>query len=103
MRPTDDTLIAMGDIRARFKLGRTAAYGLVRRPDFPARVVISARCHRWWASEVDAFAAQLRESPPPGRSGSTRRTVTQNPSGSAVVPRRTGGRRPASRAGRKPS
>ena len=55
-----DRLISIGDIRSLFKLGRTAAYELTHRPDFPAPVPISPRCYRWWASEVEAFAAALR-------------------------------------------
>jgi predicted DNA-binding transcriptional regulator AlpA len=53
-------LISIGDIRNLFKLGRTAAYELTHRPEFPAPVPVSSRCYRWWASEVDAFAATLR-------------------------------------------
>jgi predicted DNA-binding transcriptional regulator AlpA len=60
-RWTSDRLISIGDIRKLFNLGRTAAYELTHRPDFPEPVPISSRCYRWWASEVDAFA----DSPPP--------------------------------------
>jgi len=59
MRSTDDSLIAIADIRTIFKLGRTAAYQLTHRPDFPAVVRVSPRCYRWWASEVETFAAEL--------------------------------------------
>jgi predicted DNA-binding transcriptional regulator AlpA len=59
-RWTSDRLIDIGDIRKLFKLGRTAAYELTHRPDFPEAVPISSRCYRWWASEVDAFADSLR-------------------------------------------
>ena len=62
-----DELITMTEIRAKFKLGRTAGYELVRRPDFPARIVISPRCHRWLRGEVDAFSETLREHPVPGQ------------------------------------
>jgi predicted DNA-binding transcriptional regulator AlpA len=55
-----DRLISIADIRALFKLGRTAAYELTHRPEFPDRVEISPRCYRSWASEVDEFAATLR-------------------------------------------
>jgi predicted DNA-binding transcriptional regulator AlpA len=55
-----DALISIADIRKRFKLGRTAAYELTHRPEFPDPVPISQRCYRWWASEVNAFAASLR-------------------------------------------
>src|ERR1700735_510138 len=48
-RWTSDTLISIGDISELFKLGRTAAYELTQRPDFPEPVPISPRCHRWWA------------------------------------------------------
>lgn len=55
-----DRLLCIGDIRAFFKLGRTAAYELTHRPDFPAPVIVSTRCYRWWASEVTAFATSMR-------------------------------------------
>jgi predicted DNA-binding transcriptional regulator AlpA len=96
MRTTDDTLIGIADIRTIFKLGRTAAYDLVRRPDFPARVVISARCHRWWASEVDAFAARLQAPISPVRSAPARAAAAPyHASPSAPLARRTGHERPA--------
>ena len=52
--------VRYGDIRNLFKLGRTAAYELTHRPEFPEPVPVSSRCYRWWASEVDAYAATLR-------------------------------------------
>jgi predicted DNA-binding transcriptional regulator AlpA len=58
-----DKLIGIQDIRELFQLGRTAAYELTRRPDFPNPVVVSPRCYRWWATEVAAFAASLRREP----------------------------------------
>ncbi len=60
-----DHLISIREIRAMFGLGRTAAYELTHRPGFPAAVRISARCYRWWAAEVAAFAAALRQQPQP--------------------------------------
>jgi predicted DNA-binding transcriptional regulator AlpA len=80
-----DNLITMKEIRAKFRLGRTAGYELVRRPDFPARIVISPRCHRWVQGEVDAFGETIRDRPvtrgvaiirqaqPPGRAAAPRR------------------------------
>ena len=59
-RWANDALIGIADIRKRFKLGRTTAYELTHRLGFPDPVRISPRCYRWWASEVDAFAASLR-------------------------------------------
>jgi predicted DNA-binding transcriptional regulator AlpA len=59
-RWASDALITIADIRKRFRLGRTAAYELTYRPGFPDPVPISPRCYRWWASEVDKFAASLR-------------------------------------------
>lgn len=58
-----DTLIDIGEICRMFKLGRTAAYGLTHRREFPDPVVLSPRCYRWWASEVAAFAADLQQHP----------------------------------------
>ena len=60
-----DSLIGITEIRRIFKLGRTAAYELTHRPGFPDPVPISPRCYRWWASEVDGFAAALRREPTP--------------------------------------
>ena len=59
-RPDADWLMSISDIRMLFKLGRTAAYQLTRRPGFPAPVQLSRRCLRWWASEIDAYAETPR-------------------------------------------
>jgi predicted DNA-binding transcriptional regulator AlpA len=59
-RPGADRLISVGDIRALFKLGRTAAYELTHRPGSPAPVQVSSRCLRWWATEVDTYAGALQ-------------------------------------------
>jgi predicted DNA-binding transcriptional regulator AlpA len=95
-RPDGDRLISVSDIRALFKLGRTAAYELTRRPGFPAPVQVSRRCLRWWASEVDAYADALQ------REGAQRRTRTAPPhaDGAAAQPRRITGTVRAAR-GRK--
>lgn len=87
----DGKLITIAEIRAKFRLGRTAAYELVRRPGFPPRIVVSPRCHRWLESEVDAFVAALRD-----RSGPVGRDARHaQPSGRAAVPLRlTGTSRP---------
>lgn len=92
-RWVNDKLISITDIRTLFKLGRTAAYELTHRPGFPDPVPISPRCYRWWASEVDAFAATLRRE----RVGTGARQVKKprlpDP---AMPPRRIAGRvRPA--------
>jgi predicted DNA-binding transcriptional regulator AlpA len=88
-------LITMKEIRAKFRLGRTAAYELVRRPDFPARIVVSARCHRWLESEVDAFGEALRDHPAPRRAPAGRRA---QPPGPAATPRRLTGEKHPVRA-----
>jgi predicted DNA-binding transcriptional regulator AlpA len=69
-----DRLMSVSDIRMLFKLGRTAAYQLTRRPGFPAPVQLSRRCLRWWASEIDAYAETLQRE---GAQRRTRRTTTQ--------------------------
>jgi len=76
---SSDRLIRIEDIRSLFKLGRTAAYELTHRPEFPEPVPISSRCYRWWASEVDAFAANLRRKRDlsVGGDGSQRATMPQ--------------------------
>jgi predicted DNA-binding transcriptional regulator AlpA len=63
-----DHLIGIREIRTLFGLGRTAVYELVHRPGFPAVVPVSTRSHRWWESEVRAFATTLQaEGPRPVR------------------------------------
>ena len=102
-RWTTDRLISIGDIRTLFQLGRTAAYELTHRPEFPEPVPISSRCYRWWASEVDAFAANLRRKRPDqsvGGDGSQRTTKPQTPH-PATPPRRITGKVRAARARRK--
>jgi predicted DNA-binding transcriptional regulator AlpA len=90
---TDDSLITIGDIREFFKLGRTAAYELTHRPEFPNPVPVSPRCYRWWASEVRAFAATLRRERTQGCHQTTARLRPPHP---ATPPRRiTGQLRPA--------
>ena len=59
-RGHDDYLIGIREIRALFDLGRTAAYELVHRPGFPAVIPVSSHSHRWWESEVRAFAKTLQ-------------------------------------------
>ena len=102
-RWTTDRLISIGDIRSLFKLGRTAAYELTHRPEFPEPVPISPRCYRWWASEVDAFAANLRRKRPDrsvGGDGSQRATKPQTPR-PATPPRHITGKVRAARARRE--
>ena len=99
-RPGTDRLISVGDIRALFKLGRTAAYELTRRPGFPAPVAVSRRCLRWWASEVTAYADALqREAAPRG----TRRAATRETDSPTAVPRRITGTVRAARDRREPA
>jgi hypothetical protein len=43
-RSASDELISIADIRRLFKLGRTAAYELTHRPEFPDHVEISPHC-----------------------------------------------------------
>jgi predicted DNA-binding transcriptional regulator AlpA len=101
-RWANDALITIADIRKRFKLGRTAAYELTHRPGFPDPVPISPRCYRWWASEVDAFAASLRhEKVSQAAAGSPRKEKPQAP-GPATPVRITGTIR-AARTHRKAS
>ena len=93
-RWTSDRLISIGDIRKLFKLGRTAAYELTHRPDFPEPVPISSRCYRWWVSEVVAFADSLRcKSPDQSvRGGGSQRATKPQTSHPAAPPRRITGK-----------
>jgi predicted DNA-binding transcriptional regulator AlpA len=104
-RSTSDRLISIADIRALFKLGRTAAYELTHRPDFPAPVPISPRCYRWWASEVEAFADSLRRKPPgqSAGSGGIQRVPKPREPYPATPPRRITGKVRAARARREAS
>lgn len=84
-----DQLVSVSDIRMLFKLGRTAAYELTRRPGFPAPVHLSRRCLRWWASEIDAYAETLQRE---GVQRRTRRTTTtQHANSPGARPRRITG------------
>jgi predicted DNA-binding transcriptional regulator AlpA len=90
---TDDSLLTIGDIREFFKLGRTAAYELTHRPEFPDPVPVSPRCYRWWASEVCEFAVTLRHE---RAQGCHQRTSRPRPPHPTAPPRRiTGQLRPA--------
>jgi len=94
---SSDRLISIEEIRKLFTLGRTAAYELTHRPEFPEPVPLSSRCYRWWASEVDAFAANLRRKPPDqsaGGDGSQRATKRQTPRPATPLRRITGKVRP---------
>ncbi len=99
LRLDGDQLISIADIRSIFKLGRTAAYDLTRRPGFPDPVRVSPRCYRWLASEVGAFAATL----PRQR---TQRAPQQaarpcHPADGAAAPRRIAGTVRPARASKK--
>ncbi len=96
-RWTTDRLISIGDIRSFFKLGRTAAYELTHRPEFPEPVPVSPRCYRWWASEVDEYAAALRLKRSQQSAGATQRATKPNASHRAPPPRRITGKVRAAR------
>ena len=96
-RWTTDRLMSIGDIRNLFKLGRTAAYELTHRPEFPEPVPVSPRCYRWWASEVEAYAATLRLKRSHQSAGATRRATEPNALYRATPPRRITGKVRAAR------
>jgi predicted DNA-binding transcriptional regulator AlpA len=101
-RWANDALVSIADIRKRFKLGRTAAYELTHRLGFPDPVRISPRCYRWWASEVDTFAASLRrERVSQSAAGAPRKEKPQAPD--PAVPMRISGTLRAARTRRKAS
>ena len=102
-RWTTDRLISIGDIRNLFKLGRTAAYELTHRPEFPEPVPVSPRCYRWWASEVDAFAATLRLNRSQQSVGATQRATKPDASHRATPPRRITGKVRAARTRKETS
>lgn len=80
--------MSISDIRMLFKLGRTAAYELTRRPGFPAPVQVSRRCLRWWASEIDAYADTLQHE---GAQRRSRRTTTPQADRPVTEPRQITG------------
>ena len=96
-RWSTDRLISIGDIRDLFKLGRTAAYELTHRPEFPEPVPVSSRCYRWWASEVDAYAATLRLNRSQQSVGVSQRATNPDASHRATPPRRITGKIRAAR------
>jgi predicted DNA-binding transcriptional regulator AlpA len=87
--PTD-SLIGIGEIRAIFGLGRTAAYELTHRPDFPAPICLSSRCYRWWAAEVTAFAGSLRQQTRPANRQRSRHPATRSDHTPMPTPRISG-------------
>jgi predicted DNA-binding transcriptional regulator AlpA len=91
-RWASDSLISIGDIRKFFKLGRTAAYELTHRPEFPEPVPISSRCYRWWASEVEEFAVALRKGAEQRVPGGTRQAKKSRASHPSTTPRRITGK-----------
>ncbi len=93
-----DRLIGIPDIRVLFQLGRTAAYELTHRPDFPAPVRVSRRCLRWWASEVNAYADALQRE---GAQRRTRRATAPQATELAAAPRRITGTIRAARGRRE--
>jgi len=93
-----DSLISIADVRRIFRLGRTAAYELTRRPGFPDPVQVSAGCYRWWASEVSEFAASLRRD---RADRIPRRPAKPRLPDPATPPRRISGKVRAARAGRR--
>jgi predicted DNA-binding transcriptional regulator AlpA len=98
LRLDGDTLITITDIRRIFRLGRTAAYELTRRPGFPDPVQVSARCYRWWASEVDAYATAL---PREHARQAPRQASGSRPPDPATPPRQITGRIRAARTSKK--
>ncbi len=99
-----DRLISIQDIRVLFGLGRTAAYELTHRRGFPDPVVISPRCHRWWATEVTAFAASIRsEGREPMRASNASRVNERQVPHLGTPPRRISGKVRVARARREAS
>lgn len=99
-RRDTDRLISISDIRSLFKLGRTAAYELTHRSEFPAPVQVSRRCLRWWASEVNAYADTLQRE---GAQSRARRTTRRQAGNPATLPRRITGTVRAARERKGPS
>jgi predicted DNA-binding transcriptional regulator AlpA len=82
-------LMSRREIGEFFRLGKSAAYDLTRRADFPPPVVVSARCLRWPQRDITEFAEGLRGSTA-RRRGHPR--TARGPAGVSAGPRRITGR-----------
>jgi predicted DNA-binding transcriptional regulator AlpA len=82
-------LMSRREIGEFFRLGKSAAYDLTRRADFPPPVVVSTRCLRWPQRDVTEFAEGLRGSPA-RRRGHPR--AASHPAGTPAGQRRITGR-----------
>jgi predicted DNA-binding transcriptional regulator AlpA len=87
--PDGAGLMSRREIGEFFRLGKSAAYDLTRRADFPPPVVVSTRCLRWPQRDVTQFAERLRGNPP-RRRGHPR--AAHHPAGAPAGQRRITGR-----------
>jgi predicted DNA-binding transcriptional regulator AlpA len=99
-----ERLVSIREIREFFGLGRTAAYELTHRHGFPAPIIISPRCYRWWASEVKSYVASIQRDGAHPRQHVRAQTVRgRRASHPSTSQRRISGRVRAARARREPS
>ena len=74
--PYMTNLIDINDLRARFKLGRTAAYQTTTDPSFPAAIYLNARTKRWEVAEVEEWLQGRKGLKSPPRRKSSRIKVS---------------------------
>jgi predicted DNA-binding transcriptional regulator AlpA len=72
------TLVDLTEIMLLTGLGRTAAYTLTRRPDFPTPYVLSSKTVRWEIAEVSAWLDSCKGRNNP-RNNSYIKKATKNP------------------------
>lgn len=62
----DACLLTPADLQRRWQVGRTKAWEVTRRADFPVPVVLGGSCVRWRLGDVAAWEAS-HTGPPPER------------------------------------
>lgn len=75
-------MLTIRHLQDLFQVGRTTAYAITARDDFPTAVALSEGCLRWWAPEVLEFAEAQRRSRKVRRS---RARHEKTPTAEAVV------------------
>ena len=64
MHIANDRLWTVTDIAAYLAVSRRTAQSLIAGPDFPPRVVLGERTHRWVPDDVQRWARSRRGHPP---------------------------------------
>lgn len=68
--PLRDRFLTEGEVRRVVGLSKTTITGLIKRGEFPQRVLLSEKCARWHGAEIlDWQSAQLAARPAPPQEG----------------------------------